>query len=78
MKIKFMHIFRDKKVIDKADLIVTRIEGSGTYFIHKNRGERLGLKKNSIISQDNFNMLLCISIRPLVLSDTYIDLELKV
>ena len=79
-KTPFIHFFKTKRVIELADLVVTKIEASESYYVHKYRytneyGE--SYSKGDIIDKTEFNMILPRVKRPIVLSDIYIDLELK-
>lgn len=72
-KIKFEHFFKTQQVRDVADLIVTRIEEHDKYYIHKDKSGTYEPK--SIIDCVTFRFMLKHSMRPIVLSDFYIDLS---
>jgi len=79
-KVSFMSFFRTKRVIEMADLIVTKIESSELYYVHKYRyADEQGnsYTKGDIISKNEFNNILLQAKRPIVLSDIYIDLGLE-
>ena len=63
--------FKTKRVAEIADLIATRIEGTESYYIHKNR---YSSRKGNIINKNDFQKILSQSNRPIILSDMYIDL----
>jgi len=76
----FMNFLKTKRVIELADLVATKIESSEQYYIHKYRyaneyGE--SYLNGDIIDKTEFNMILPRAKRPIILSDIYIDLELK-
>ena len=76
----FMNFFKTKRVIELADLVVTKIEATERYYIHKYRyaneyGE--SYSNGDIISKNDFDMILPRAKRPIVLSDIYIDLGLN-
>ena len=76
----FKDFFKTKRVIELADLVVTKIEASEQYYIHKFRyineyGE--AYVNGNIISKNDFEVILLKAKRPIVLSDIYIDLGLK-
>ena len=75
----FKYFFKTKRVIELADLVVTKIEASEQYYVHKYRytneyGE--SYSNGDIISNTEFCMIFPRAKRPIVLSDIYIDLEL--
>jgi hypothetical protein len=70
-KIKLLHFFKSKNIIDTADLIAIRIEKSEEYYICKMRG---GSLTNTFISEVEFRSILSLYKKPIVLSDDYIDL----
>jgi len=76
----FMNFFKTKRVIELADLVVTKIEATERYYIHKYRyaneyGE--SYSNGDIISKNDFEIILPKAKRPIVLSDIYIDLGLN-
>jgi len=76
----FVHFFKTKRAIELADLVVTEIEETEKYYVHKYRytnecGE--SYSNGDIISKTEFNKILPKAKRPIVLSDIYIDLELN-
>lgn len=76
----FINFFKTKRVIELADLVVTKIEETEKYYVHKYRyaneyGE--SYSNGDVISKTEFNIILPRAKRPIVLSDIYIDLELK-
>jgi len=74
--IPFINFFKTKRVIEIADLIVTKIETSEQYYIHKFRYSN-DYKNGDIISKNEFEMILPKAKNPIVLSDIYIDLGLN-
>jgi len=74
--IPFIQFFKTKRVIEIADLIVTKIESSEQYYIHKFRYSNY-YRIGDIISKKEFEVILSKAKNPIVLSDIYIDLELK-
>jgi len=75
--IPFINFFKTKRVIELADLVTTEIEATEQYYVHKCRytneyGE--SYSNGDIISKTEFYMILPRAKRPIVLSDTYIDL----
>jgi hypothetical protein len=72
-KYKFIHFFKTHRVTHCADLIATRIENTEKYFIHKNifNGNTTGC----LISELEFKKYLALAERPIILSDSYIELD---
>jgi len=79
-KVSFMNFFRTRRIIEMADLIVTKIESSELYYVHKYRyTDKQGnsYTKGDIINKNEFENILLQAKRPIVLSDVYIDLRLE-
>ena len=73
-KYKYIYFFKDRRIQDTADLVATRLEESERYYIHKCKGGEL--RSGDIVTKDEFMKVLVLATRPIVLSDSYIDLEL--
>ena len=70
----FMNFFKTKRVIELADLVVTKIEATERYYIHK---YRYANEYGESYSKNDFEIILPKAKRPIVLSDIYIDLGLN-
>lgn len=73
-KFNYEQFFKTKEVEYRADLIVTKIELTKQYYIHK---DRYNFKPSDIINEEEFQKSFSQSKRPIILSDSYIELDLR-
>lgn len=75
IKIKLIHFFKTDIAEEMADFIAVAIETDHTYYIHKCR--LYNHYQGTTINNSQFLSLLCTATRPIILSDSYINLEHK-
>jgi hypothetical protein len=64
-------LFKTRDVIEGADFIAVKMEKENKYYIYKSRYS----DSDGYFSEDAFKEILLISRMPIVLSDSYIDLD---
>lgn len=80
-KTTILHLFRTHRVIEMADLIAVKIEGTDTYWIYKCRYSNCEctafntIDQFDTISEGLFFKILNYCIRPIVLSSHYVDID---
>jgi hypothetical protein len=69
----FRSLFTSLKPVFHADFLAVRQETEGTYLVIKCFDVRIGT--GDIISEEVFKTILQLSTTPLILSDSYMDVE---
>lgn len=75
MKINYGNILRTQDAYQTADLIAIRIEATESYIIKKCRSLDCSLESFNPVSEAQFKIILSYCKRPLVFSDSYLDME---
>ena len=71
-KLEYSNIIKSRLVYEQADLIAIKLEHTNEYYIIKNRNSEYHKTK---LNYKTFKEALMLSTKPIVMSDSYIDMS---
>lgn len=82
LKKSIIDLFRTWRVVEFADIVAVKLEGTDLYYIEKYRYETMvnfgfNIPLNKVVRVDQFRQLMSKCDRPIVLSSEYMQLTMK-